>query len=102
MAEFWNVCTRPVDRNGLGLSIPETEWRTRAIESAMGLLVDGEAVHRELRRLVVAYEVRGAQVHDARLAAAMLVHGITCILTMDESDFTRFAGVTAVNPRTLT
>jgi predicted nucleic acid-binding protein len=102
LAEFWNVCTRPVDRNGLGLSIPETDRRTRAIESVMALLPDGESVHREWRRLVVAYEVRGVQVHDARLAAAMLVHGIPCVLTLDESDFMRFAGVTAVHPRALT
>ncbi len=24
IAEFWNVCTRPVERNGYGLSIDET------------------------------------------------------------------------------
>lgn len=23
LAEFWNACTRPVERNGYGLSIPE-------------------------------------------------------------------------------
>jgi predicted nucleic acid-binding protein len=102
LAEFWNVCTRPPGRNGLGLSTAETDRRARAIESMMALLPDGESVHREWRRLVVAYEVRGVQVHDARLAAAMLVHGIPCVLTLDESDFMRFAGVTAVHPRALT
>jgi predicted nucleic acid-binding protein len=91
-----------VDRNGLGLSIAETDRRTRSIESVMALLPDGESVHREWRRLVVTYEVRGVQVHDARLAAAMPVHGVTRVLTMDESDFMRFAGVTRVHPRTLT
>ena len=100
LAEFWNVCTRPVGRNGLGLSTMETDRRARAIESVMDLLPDGESVHREWRRLVVVYEVRGVQVHDAHLAAAMLVHGIQCVLTMDESDFRRF-GVTAVHPDTL-
>jgi predicted nucleic acid-binding protein len=68
----------------------------------MALLPDGESVHREWRRLVVAYEVRGVQVHDARLAAAMLVHGVLRVLTLDESDFARFVGVTAVHPRALT
>jgi len=101
LAEFWNVCTRPVDRNGLGLSIPETDRRTRAIENVMALLPDGEPVHRELR-LLVTYEVRGVQVHDARLAAVMLVHGVRRVLTLNQSDFTRFVGVTAVHPRTLT
>jgi predicted nucleic acid-binding protein len=33
MAEFWNVCTRPVERNGFGLSIPETDGRARLLES---------------------------------------------------------------------
>jgi predicted nucleic acid-binding protein len=102
LAEFWNVCTRPAGRNGLGLSIAETDRRARAIESMMALLPDGESVHREWRRLVVAYEVRGVQVHDARLAAAMLVHGVTRVLTLDESDFMRFTGITALHPRTLT
>lgn len=27
LAEFWNTCTRPVDRNGYGLSPAETDRR---------------------------------------------------------------------------
>jgi hypothetical protein len=33
--------TRPVERNGLGLSIAETEREVRAIEGGMSLLPDG-------------------------------------------------------------
>ncbi len=29
IAEFWNVCTRPADKNGLGLSPQETEERLK-------------------------------------------------------------------------
>lgn len=35
MAEFWNVMTRPQDRNGFGLTIPEAERQVAAVESGM-------------------------------------------------------------------
>ena len=42
--------------------------------------------------------VRGKNAHDARLAAIALVHGVPQILTLNVSDFARFAGVTAIHP----
>jgi predicted nucleic acid-binding protein len=38
IAEFWNVLTRPAERNGLGLSTQEAEKEVQAIESGMILL----------------------------------------------------------------
>lgn len=32
MAEFWNVSTRPRERNGFGLTVEETEHNCRLIE----------------------------------------------------------------------
>jgi hypothetical protein len=37
----------------------------------------GSRVHIEWRRVVTEHRVSGAQVHDARIVAAMLAHGIT-------------------------
>ena len=51
-----------------------------------------------MAKIVVQYGVSGVQVHDARLAAAMYAHGIREILTLNGSDFTRFAGITAIDP----
>jgi len=90
--------TRPVERNGLGLSVVETEREVRAIEGGMVLLPDNEAVYREWRRIVVKYSVSGVQVHDARLAAAMYVHGVSHIFTLNVADFNRFDGLTALHP----
>jgi hypothetical protein len=73
LAEFWNVCTRPVDRNGYGLNIPETNRRASLIEDSLRLLVDTVAVHHQWRKIVVDYSVSGVQVHDARLVASMRV-----------------------------
>jgi hypothetical protein len=65
IAELWNAMTRPVSRNGLGLTVVEAEREVRAIEAGMSLLPDSEAIYREWRRIVVEYRVSGVQVHDA-------------------------------------
>ena len=98
IAELWNAMTRPVSRNGLGLTVVEAEREVRAIEAGMSLLPDGEAIYREWRRIVVEYSVSGVQVHDARLAAAMYIHGVGHILTQNVTDFSRLDGLTAVHP----
>src|SRR5580692_4472701 len=98
IAELWNTMTRPPERNGFGLTVQDVDREVALIESGMELLPDSTAVYREWRRLVVEYGVSGVQVHDARLAAAMLAHGISHILTLNESDFSRFAGIVAVHP----
>jgi hypothetical protein len=90
--------TRPVVRNGLGLTASEVEQEVRAIEAGMSLLSEGEAVYREGRRLVVQHNVSRVQMHDARLAAAMYAHSVTHILTLNVADFSRFAGLVALHP----
>jgi len=99
LAEFWNVCTRPAAQNGYGLNIAETDRRAELIEKSFSLLPDTEQAHSEWRRLVVVYSVVGAKVHDARLVAAMYVHGVNNLLTLDEQDFKRYTRITVVHPR---
>lgn len=101
IAELWNAMTRPMERNGLGLSVEEAEREARAIESGMRLLPDSETVYQEGRRLIVEFGVSGVQVHDARLAAAMYVHGVNHILTMNVTDFSRFKGLIPVHPSSI-
>jgi predicted nucleic acid-binding protein len=101
IAEFWNVCTRPVNLNGLGHSITATEKLTSRIETFFTVLPDSMEAFRIWRRLVVEHEVRGAKVHDARLAAIMQAHGIKQILTFNNGDFKRFSHVVALHPTEL-
>lgn len=101
IAELWNAMTRPITRNGFGLSIANADEEVRAIEIGMMLLPDSEAVYREWRRIIVEHNVSGVQVHDARLAASMIVHGVTTILTFNIADFSRFAGVSALHPESI-
>ena len=99
-SEFWNVSTRPTDRNGFGRTSFETGQLLQRLERLFPLLPDSPAMYPEWKRLVVNYRVLGVQVHDARLVAAMLIHDVTHILTFNTQDFTRYApeGIVAVNP----
>jgi predicted nucleic acid-binding protein len=101
IVEFWNVCTRPEDRNGYGLSPVEADQRARRVERVFTLLPDNERIHPEWRHVVLAHSVLGGQVHDARLVAAMYVHGVTHLLTFNDRDFKRYAGITIVHPRSI-
>ncbi len=99
IAEFWNVCTRPATaRGGLGLSITETSQRLRLLERIIRLIPDAAAAYPIWRGLVVSLGIQGVQVHDARLVALMQAHGVTHILTLNAADFSRFSGITAVDP----
>jgi predicted nucleic acid-binding protein len=98
IAEFWNVCTRPEKQNGYGLSIADTHLCVENIERTMTFLPDTEQVYSIWRQLVIANNVRGVQVHDARLAATMQAHGVNHILTMNQPDFLRYINLQAVHP----
>ena len=98
IAELWNAMTRPASRNGFGLTLAEAESEVRVIEAGMVLLPDSEAVYREWRRIVVQHAVSGVQVHDARLVAAMRVHGVKHLLTLNVGDFGRYKGIVILDP----
>jgi len=101
IAEFWNVCTRPVNLNGLGNSITATDKLASRIETFFTVLPDSMEAFRIWRRLIVEHEVRGAKVHDARLAAIMQAHDIRKILTFNTGDFKRFPHLVALHPTEL-
>jgi len=99
LAEFWNVCTRPQNANGLGLSIEATDRHLSRLQRFFILLPESEQVIHHWRTLVVANGVKGVQVHDARLAAFMEAYAIPQILTFNTKDFVRFSHVEAVHPQ---
>jgi predicted nucleic acid-binding protein len=97
--EFWVVCTRPTAQNGLGMSVAETAAEMVRLKAFFHLLDDTAAILTEWERLVTQYQVVGKSAHDARLVAALLVHGVPRILTFNEQNFRRYAAITAVSPQ---
>ena len=59
---------------------------------------DDAAVSAQLRRLIVSHAVKGKQTHDANVAATMLVHGVTRLLTHNEKDFRRLVPLIEILP----
>ena len=100
ISEFWNVATRPLDKNGLGLTPAQANTEVTKLENLLGLVLDAPQIYEEWRKLVVNYAVSGVNVHDARLVAAMLVHGISHILTFNAKDFRRFEPIVTVKTPT--
>jgi len=99
--EFWAVATRPLDKNGLGLSITQAEEESEKLKKIFILELDTPQIFTEWEYLVIKHQVMGKQVHDARLVAAMLAHNITHLLTFNVDDFKRFSDIVVVDPRSV-
>lgn len=101
--EFWNVATRPAAKNGFGLKTVEAGKLLQLVERLFPLLADSIDIYPEWKQIVASFNVSGVQVHDARLVAAMKVHGMGHILTFNTSDYARYAtsGIIAVDPSTV-
>jgi len=96
--ELWVVLTRPVTSNGLGKSHSEAIAILQTIKTLFMILDDVPLVRLEWEKLVDQYRVQGKNAHDARLVAAMKVHQIKHLLTLNIQDFTRFGGITIFTP----
>lgn len=99
ISEFWNVCTRPRDKNGLGFSIAGADGQLKRFERLFIFLPDTEEVYQNWRELVVKYSVSGAKVHDAKIVASMKAHNIQNLLTFNAKDFKRYSDIVAIEPK---
>jgi len=88
ISEFWNVCTRPIEMNGLGNSIEATDRLTARIEEFFSILPESMETFNQWRQLVRSHAVRGAKVHDARLAATVVAYGLDAVLTFNLTELT--------------
>jgi predicted nucleic acid-binding protein len=96
--EFWVVCTRPTAVNGLGKTAAEAAVELASLKALFVLLDETPAIFGVWEGLVTSTPVVGKNGHDARLVAAMMVHGLTHLLTFNAPDFRPYPGITAVTP----
>jgi len=89
LVEFWAVITRPIHENGLGFTTTQAIAELQALKRFFALLPE-VPLHEQWERLVGTHSVSGKNTHDARLVAAMIVHGVNAILTFNVQDFTRY------------
>ena len=96
--EFWVVATREVANNGLGMRIADAKSRVDDFLKVFRLLPDIPEIFSNWLKLVTDHQCRGKPAHDARIAAAMMTHGIRRILTFNAQDFARFAALEVLAP----
>lgn len=81
-------------------STPKVAWAAiRSFTASPNLRMIGEGVNHLdwLERLVERGDVRGGMIHDARIAAICLAHGVNELWTADR-DFSRFPELKTRNP----
>lgn len=98
LVEAWAVATRPVERNGLGFTVPQAMSLISNSERYFHPLPDHPDVFARWKNLVETHAVLGLSTHDARIAAFMSVHQVPNILTFNEADFRRFPDLTIISP----
>ena len=90
--ELWVVLTRPTTaRGGLGVTPTEAARLLAACVGVCRVLPGSPAILPTWLDLVKRYNITGVRAHDARLAAAMKVHGVSEVLTFNGRDFQAFA-----------
>ena len=91
--EYWVAATRPAGTvNGLGLHPADAAEDLADFELSFTVLPDPPDLYRRWKSLVVGRGISGKPAHDARIAAAMLAHGLTRLVTLNPADFARFIG----------
>lgn len=96
--EFWVVCTRPAEANGLGMTPGEARETVDGFCATFLLVEDAPDLAAVWRDLVTRHAVSGKPAHDARLAAAMVSHGLGRLLTFNVRDFRRYGSLAVVAP----
>ena len=97
--EFWVVATRPIDVNGLELSVDDAKLAIEKWMTAYRILLDEPGIYQLWESLVMTHQVKGKPAHDARLVAAMQQHQVTKLLTFNVRDFDRFPEISVYSPQ---
>ncbi|MBX9680022.1 MAG: type II toxin-antitoxin system VapC family toxin [Gemmataceae bacterium] len=96
--EYWVVSTRPTAQNGRGRKSDDVAIEIAFLEAHFEVLPDTARIFDEWKRLVSTCQISGKLAHDARLAAAMIAHGVRHVLTSNDADFRRFPNITVLTP----
>ncbi|MBN1961225.1 MAG: PIN domain-containing protein [Deltaproteobacteria bacterium] len=95
--EFIAVSTRPINVNGLGLTLQQALENTKAVLKRSTLLAETEAVTNQLLQIIVAAGCEGKQIHDANIAATMQIHRINQLVTDNIAHFRRYRDIDLID-----
>ena len=94
--EYLSVATRPVQVNGLGMSMPDALENVRQFRVFIRLLPEEKPVLPEFLKLIERVPCSGKRVHDAHLVATAIAHRVRTIVSLNRDDLTPFADDVAI------
>lgn len=96
--EFYAVITNPkMFANPTPVAVAIGQIANLMKSPSLVLLAETDRHWLLLREIVSAVPVRGIKIHDAKIAAICLQHGVRELWSADR-DFSRFSGLKTVNP----
>lgn len=96
--EFLAIVTHPRIYRPPSETVAALDQVSAWLESpSLTLLAEGPGYAERLTDLLATSKVTGPRIHDARVAALCLYHGVRELWSADR-DFTRFAELTVTNP----
>jgi predicted nucleic acid-binding protein len=90
LREYLVVATRGLGANGLGLEAADALSNAREFRRRLLFFDETEAVSDTLRTLTGRHRLTGTRIHDANVAATMLTHGLSKLVTENQEDFSCF------------
>lgn len=97
LREYLVVATRPLERNGLGLSPAQALENVEQFRRHLQVFSEDERVEQNLLALVRRYELSGKRIHDANIVATMEAYNLRHCLTDDGSDYRVFKEITVLD-----
>lgn len=88
--EYLVVATRPIDVNGLGLTISQALSNVGLFLRRTSFYEERREVAETLLTLATRHGLTGKRIHDANIVATMQTHGLRKLLTANPSDFSIF------------
>ncbi|BFM38216.1 PIN domain-containing protein [Synechocystis sp. LKSZ1] len=98
LIELWVVATRPLNVNGLGWSVEQTQNIIEQLLEHFSVVEETSQIFSIWLNLVTENKISGKRSHDARIVAIMLASAVSHILTLNPSDFSGMSSITVVHP----
>ncbi len=101
LIELWVVATRPMNVNGLGWSVEQTNSAITQLLDRFPMADETSQIFLTWLDIVTDNQVKGKRTHDARIVAVMLASNISHILTLNPSDFSSISDIAVVHPQSV-
>jgi predicted nucleic acid-binding protein len=98
LREYLVVCTRPVEVNGLGMSIDSALKNVSWFRRICVFLEETEAVFDVLANSAPTWQGSGKRNHDLNLVALLLVHRVGTLITLNGADFPSNKDISVLTP----